>query len=117
MNPLLIALAVGIIAGSLIGTRVARQSIKEDTIYGGSTARTLHWIACAAFSGGLPAGLSDVILGNPIWTAILLALGFIATSFVALFLFALVEYTPRAAAQAREAERGWTAEKAKTSGL
>jgi hypothetical protein len=117
MNPMLIAMAVGMIAGSLIGTQIARRSLMEAKIYGGSTAKTLHWVACAAFGGGLPAGLSDIILGNPIWNAILLAFGFIGTSFVALMLFAVVEYGPRESALAREAEQGWTAEKAKTSGL
>ena len=114
-NALVIALGVGLIAGILIGTRVARRSLKDEPIYGGSLSAALHWLACAAFTGGLPAGLVDIILGRNIVNGILLALSFVAVSFISLVLFAAVEHGPRAAALV--SDQGWTAEKAKSSGL
>jgi hypothetical protein len=117
MERMLIALAIGVAAGLFLGPRIARRSMKEDTIYGGRSAAAFHVVACAAFGGGVPAGLSDIILGNPLSNAIALALGFIGVSFLALILFAVVEHEPRSRALALAAEQGWTAEKAKTSGL
>jgi ABC-type Fe3+ transport system permease subunit len=114
---LLIALVIGIACGLLIGRRLAERSIKEDAIYGGNQAKLFHWLACVAFTGGVPAGLTDIILGRNVLAGVLLALCFIGVSFAALLIFAALEQAPRAQAKAAEAERGWTAEKAKTSGL
>jgi hypothetical protein len=114
---LLVALAVGIGCGLLIGRRLAERSIKEEAIYGGDQAKLFHWLACVAFTGGVPAGLTDIILGRNLLAGILLALCFIGTSFAALLIFAVLEQIPRARAKASEAQQGWTAEKAKTSGL
>lgn len=112
---LLIALTVGVVSGILIGTRLAKRSRKEQPIYGGSSATALHWLGCAAFTGGVPAGLIDVVLGRNVLAGIALALCFVGTSFLALLAYGLVERAPRARAEAED--RGWTAEKARTSGL
>jgi uncharacterized membrane protein YfcA len=112
---LLIALSVGIIAGILIGSRVAQRSSKEKPIYGGANVRALHWLACAAFTGGVPAGLVDIMLGRNLLAGILLAFCFIGVSFGALLVYGVLEQKPRAIAEAQD--RGWTAEKARTSGL
>lgn len=112
---LLIALSVGIVAGILIGNRVVQRSLKEKPIYGGSTAKALHWLGCAAFTGGVPAGLVDIFLGRNVLAGILLALCFIGVSFAALLVYGILEQRPRALAEA--ADRGWTADKARTSGL
>lgn len=102
-------------AGILIGSRVAQRSLKEKQIYGGGTARALHWLACAAFTGGVPAGLVDILLGRNVLAGILLAFCFIGVSFAALVIYGIFEQKPRALAEAQD--RGWTAEKARTSGL
>ncbi|MDX2138417.1 MAG: hypothetical protein SF123_10015 [Chloroflexota bacterium] len=117
MTTLLIALVVGIGCGLWIGRRLEERSVKEDAIYGGGQAKLFHWLACVAFTGGVPAGLTDIILGRNVLAGVLLALGFIGVSFAALLIFAVLEQAPRAQAKAAEAARGWTAEKAKTSGL
>ncbi len=114
-NPLLIAIIVGVVAGILLGSRVAARSLTESPIYGGSNAKGFHWLACAAFAGGLPAGLTDIILGRNVLMGFVLALCFIGVSFASLLLYGLLERGPRAAAEAKD--RGWTAEKARTSGL
>lgn len=115
-SSLVIALCAGILAGTLIGTRLAQRSRKELPIYGGRPAAAFHWLACAAFAGGVPAGLVDIILVRNVLAGIALALCFVGTSFIALFIYSIFERTPREAQRAVE-DRGWTAEKAKSSGL
>jgi hypothetical protein len=114
-NALIIALAVGVIAGLFIGRRLAERSIMKEPIYGGDLAKFFHRLACSAFSGGVPAGIVEVILGRNVVTGIILALCFVGVSFISLLIFALLENAPRQSALAED--RGWTAEKAKSSGL
>ncbi len=83
-SALLFALSVGLIAGVIIGTRVARRSRREEPVYGGRAAEAFHWLACAAFTGGLPAGLTNIIFGRNLLNGIALALSFIAVSLLAL---------------------------------
>jgi CHASE2 domain-containing sensor protein len=111
----LIALSVGIIAGILIGSRVVQRSLKEKPIYGGAAANALHWLGCAAFTGGVPAGLVDILLERNVLAGILLAFCFIGVSFASLLVYGLIEQKPRALAEAQD--QGWTAEKARSSGL
>lgn len=115
MNVPLIAIAVGIIAGILIGSRVAKKSLGDEAIYGDSLSRTLHWLACVAFSGAFPSVLTEIIVGRQFWQGVALAFSFVGISFVFLVAFALVESAPRSRALADD--RGWTADKARTSGL
>ena len=116
MNNLpLIAIAVGIIAGILIGTRVTQKSLKDAPIYGGGVSRTLHWLAAVAFSGAFPSVLTEIVFGRQFWQGVLMAFGFVGASLLFSIAFAVVESTPRTRALAED--RGWTAEKARTSGL
>lgn len=115
MDPLLIALAVGLVAGILIGGRVAARSAAEVPIYGGGSAKLLHRLACMAFAGTLPSGLTAIILGHNFGNAVVMAFAFVGVSFLLLVLYATVENGPRK--QALASDQGWTAEKARTSGL
>ena len=115
MDPLLIALVVGLVAGLLIGGRVAARSATEVPIFGGSSAELLHRLACTAFAGALPSGLTAIILGHNFGNAVIMAFGFVGVSFLLLVLYATVENGPRKQALAKD--EGWTAEKARTSGL
>jgi hypothetical protein len=115
MNAPIIAIVVGIVAGIFIGSRVARKSIGEEPIYGDTLAKTLHWLACVAFSGAFPSVLTEIIIGRQFWVGVALAFSFVIVSFIFLIAYALVENAPRTRALADD--RGWTAEKARTSGL
>ncbi|MBE0690701.1 MAG: hypothetical protein IH587_11330 [Anaerolineae bacterium] len=115
MDPMLIALVVGIVFGVFVGSRMATRSENEEPIHGGSTAKVLHRLACTAFAGSLPSALTTLLLAHSFLNAIVMAFSFVGVSFLLLILFALVENAPRNRALADD--RGWTAEKAQTSGL
>lgn len=115
MDPILIAVIVGVAFGLFVGGRIATRSESEETIYGGSTAKALHRLAATAFGGAFPAGLLTIFLAHSVVSGIVMAFAFVGTALLLMILFALVENGPRQIAL--EDDQGWTAEKARTSGL
>ncbi|MGQ9910341.1 MAG: hypothetical protein ACUVS2_16060 [Candidatus Flexifilum sp.] len=109
--PLLIGGALGIVFGYFM----ARRSAREHTIYGGPVARALNYLGAAVF-GAMPASaLFTVLTGGGFIRAVLVGIILSLISLGIFVLFALVEQPARAAHQA--ADEGWTAQKARESGL
>jgi hypothetical protein len=115
MDNVLLALLIGAGCGLIFGIPITRRSIRKEKIYGGVPAHVFHYIGTAAFVGVLPAVLTSLILRGGLGTVLPLAFAFMATSFGALFLFALVERPSRP--QTTIEDTGWTKEDAQTSGL
>lgn len=115
MDSIWIAVAVGIAFGLFVGSRIAKRSEQDEAIYGGGSAKTLHRLASIALGGAFPAGLLTIFLAHSVVSGIVMGFAFVGTAFVLLILFALVENGPRAIAL--EDDRGWTEEKARSSGL
>jgi hypothetical protein len=63
----------------------------------------------------VPAGLVDIFVGRNVLGGIILALCFVGVSFLSLLIYGIIEQAPRARAEVED--RGWTADKARTSGL
>jgi len=115
MDSIWIAVVVGVAFGLYVGSRIATRSEQDEPIYGGSTAQALHRLASVALGGAFPAGLLTIFLAHSVVSGIVMGFAFVGTSFLLLILFALVENGPRQIAL--ENDQGWTAEKARTSGL
>ncbi|MBI5669924.1 MAG: hypothetical protein HZC41_18170 [Chloroflexi bacterium] len=109
---LLLILAI-MVLGSL---PLARSSNRRDAVRGGLGAQVFHFIGVLAYIGVLPAALLGSILVGPLRFGLPLALGLLAVSLLALFIYAIFERPARAHLKPAE-DRGWTAEDALRSGL
>jgi hypothetical protein len=109
---LLIAFAIGVALGAV----VHRRAVADEKVYGGMAALTLHYLGAAVFSSALPAVLLTVLSGSGFLTAVAVGFSCFLIALLLLMAHAAVEQKPRAAAQLQQDE-GWTAEKAKSSGL
>lgn len=115
MDNILLALLIGIVCGLIFGIPITRRSIRKEKIYGGLPAHVFHFIGTAAFVGVLPTVLTSLVLRGGFRTALPLAFGLLALSFLSLFGFALIERPARPRVQPDDT--GWTKEDAQTSGL
>jgi peptidoglycan/LPS O-acetylase OafA/YrhL len=111
------ALTISLVFGIVVGALTARSSYRREPIYGGVLAHVLHIAGAIAYAAVLPAVLSALILGGGFRTAAPLALALVATSLLALTLFAVVERPVRNQRLNERDESGWTEEDARTSGL
>lgn len=111
-------LAIGflVVFGLYFGRMVARGSIQAQPIHGGKTAEALHYAACAIMAGLVPSILVEVLVFRIGTRSILIGVVALIVVFTCLTAFAAVELPARAAARQQE-DKGWTAEKARTSGL
>ncbi|MCS7070828.1 MAG: hypothetical protein NZM00_04930 [Anaerolinea sp.] len=108
-------LLIGSLLGIVFGYFMARRSAKEQRIYGGALAHALNYLGAAVF-GAMPASaLLTVLTGGGFVRAVLIGIVLSLISLGIFVLFALVERPARAAHQA--ADEGWTAQKARESGL
>lgn len=112
-----IAILIGLLSAVVLGYFTARSSARRKAIHGGTLAQILHYIGAGGVTGILPMVLAAIILGQGFELAFPMALSFMGTSLVALFLFALVEKPAHDRAEAAAAAQGWTEEKARSSGL
>ncbi|MDL1899252.1 hypothetical protein FBR02_00600 [Anaerolineae bacterium CFX9] len=110
--PVMIGAVVGVIAGYF----VARKSAREQKIHGGAPARALHYLGAAVFSGMPITSILTILMGGGFVRAVVTGFAIVGVSMVIFILFALVEAPHQATASQREDE-GWTAQKAKESGL
>ncbi|MFQ3565877.1 MAG: hypothetical protein SNJ59_02650 [Aggregatilineales bacterium] len=116
MDSLLTALAIGVSIGLIAGIFIARRSAREAPIYGGLPALALHYVGASLFISSLPTALTSLILGRGLLGAVTAAFTCVIASLITFIVFAIVE-APARAARAPQEEEGWTAEKARTSGL
>lgn len=112
-------IGMAVVFGLIVGYFLARQSQRQDPIYGGVPAKALHYL------------LSSIVPTMPVTILVVIftresqkfvgALIAASTLFVLLWgtalLFAAVERPARNAALARKAQLGWTEQDARTSGL
>jgi hypothetical protein len=112
LSPILIGLAIGAVAGVF----VARSSARKQKIHGGSAAKIFHYLGASAFVSALPTGLIELLFGRGFGGAIVASLSLAVISLAFLLIFALFE-RPALARLPNENDEGWTAEKARTSGL
>jgi uncharacterized protein YneF (UPF0154 family) len=111
---ILIALAIGLIAGYFISQRAA----KHEKIYGGALPKALNYAASAAMITLAPSVLcSAIVLRNEFAFTILMVVVILGIGVISSMLFAVFENTPRKAALAKKVDRGWTEQDARTSGL
>lgn len=110
-------IAAGVFFALLIGVLAARSSARREQIYGGLLAQAFHYIGAGALAAVIPCVLTAIILGGGFRVAFPVALGFVLVSLAALVIFAIFEMPARKAHMTQEADRGWTAEDARTSGL
>lgn len=113
MNNTILALAIGLSIAVLFGYYVAQKSSRQEKILGGSAAQAFHFIGAAAITGILPVVLASLLLGLGLATALPFALAFLATGWIALFFYAVIERSARA--QIKVEDRGWTREDARKS--
>jgi hypothetical protein len=113
MDNAVLALLIGLACALGLGYFTARGSARREKIYGGQLALVFHYLGAAAMTGVLPVVLASLILGQGFGLAFPLGVSFLATSFVALLLFAVIERPARA----RHQKHGWTEHDARTSGL
>jgi hypothetical protein len=114
-----IVLLVGLAFAVVFGFLTARSSNRREKIYGGLLAQIFHYIGAGSFVAVLPVVLTSLIVGGGFKLAFPLGIGFLATSLIALVVFAIFERPAlEAAKRTLEAEdRGWTKEDAISSGL
>jgi|FLYN01.1.fsa_nt_gi hypothetical protein len=113
MDKAILALLIGLAIALVFGYYVAQRSSRHDKIFGGTAAKAFHYIAATAIAGILPVVLASLILGLGFSVAFPLALAFLATGWIALLLYAMVERAARMKLQPED--RGWTREDARKS--
>jgi hypothetical protein len=117
MDRLVLDIIIAAIIGLALGWIVHQRAVQREKIYGGGAAAALHLLSAAAFCAALPGVLLSLLTGQGFLVAILFGFGCFILSFALMVGFAAIENAPRSAALAQTQDEGWTAEKAKTSGL
>lgn len=115
MNDFLLPMLIGLTLGLIAGVFAVRTSTRRDAVYGGLPAQVFHYLGASLFIAAVPSGLLELITGRGVGNAILASFTFVILSLISLFIYALVERPARARRQPKD--EGWTAEKARTSGL
>jgi hypothetical protein len=110
------ALIIGLIIGVPLGVFVARVSHRHEHVRGGVLAHVFHVLASAAVCSAPPTALVSVFMGNGIVVTLALAFGLLAISLFLVVIHAVFE-RPAVIAAAHAEDHGWTAEKARSSGL
>lgn len=111
----LLALLIGIGCAVVFGYFTARASEERDSVHGGPVARVFHYIGAAAASGTVPVVLANVFLGQGLIRTVVSAIGFFVVAFLALVIYAILDLPERK--RQKDADEGWTKEKALTSHL
>lgn len=111
------ALLIGLLIGIPLGSYVALISNRHDKVHGGVIAQIFHIIGAICLTSAPPTVLAVVFSGGGFLPGVLTAFSLIVVALIALFLHALFEHPARERSALADADRGWTAEKAKSSGL
>lgn len=110
------ALLVGLVIGVPLGLYVSMVANRHEKVRGGLPAQIFNAIAAIFLCSALPGVLTMVFTRAGLLSAIAFGLGAFALAYLSLCAYAVFE-RPALAAQAPQDDRGWTAEKAKSSGL
>jgi len=119
MNQFILPLVLGVPFAIWVGLYIARKALKQNPIYGGAAARTAHNVGAIGASAGaiyLPFVPIMFILGKPVQWALTLGIASLLIGLTSLVVFAILE-RPALANRAPQADRGWTEEDARKSGL
>ncbi len=111
-TPLLIGLLIGIPFGSY----VSLVSHRHQAVTGGFPAHLFHVLGAIVACSAPPTALISVFSGVGILNTLIIAFGLIGTSLLLLTLYAVFE-KPALERAVQSDERGWTADKARSSGL
>ncbi|MDX2162627.1 MAG: hypothetical protein SF162_14995 [bacterium] len=113
-----LALTIGLLIGVPLGSYVALVSHRHQPVKGGLGAHIFHAAASIILCTALPGVLVEVFSGAGFLNAVAFGFGAVILAFLTLCGYALFERPALAQQAAADAEdRGWTAEKAKSSGL
>jgi hypothetical protein len=109
------ALLIGFAFGVVLGLIIVRASHRAEAVRGGPLAHLFHFLGASMFASTLPTVLATVFLGGGFLQAVATAFALVVISLALLLIYALferpaIEHTP-------VEDSGWTAEKARTSGL
>lgn len=115
MTPAATALLIGLVLGSIFAVFVARRSLREEKVYGGTPALIFHFLGVLGFCMTLPTVIVALILRGGFGLAFPLGIGCVLAAFAALLVFAAIERPARAGAAPDDDV--WTEEKARSSGL
>ncbi len=88
MHNWLIAVAIGIVLGALIGIRTAHSSNARQPVEGGLPAQVFHYFACAGFSSTVPFVIAGLVVGLSFWALFGTAVGFLALTAIFLLIYA-----------------------------
>ncbi len=113
---LLIIGVIAVLVSIFVGSHVHRETLKREQVHSGVIAQIMNLIASMAFAAVIPTALLGLILGV-LHSVVPVILGLFAVTFVALLIFAVVEWPVASKIVPVEEEELWTAEKARTSGL
>ena len=112
----ILALVIGLSIGLILGIFTARSSMNRDPIYGGAPSKTLHYVMASIVTAMPITIVSCAITGGLVY-AITVAVTLTATLWSTAYIFGSIERPIREQALASQAEKGWTEEDARTSGL
>ncbi len=115
MNDSLLPIVIGLIIGFIAGVFAVRTSEAKEKIYGGVPSKVFHYLGASLFISALPSTLLQLLSGRGFIGAITVSFSLVILALSMLFIYATFERPARAKLQA--ADEGWTAEKARTSGL
>ena len=116
MDRLQTAIFIGLACGLVLGILTARSSARRDKVRGGLLAHVFHYLGASLTVSALPGVLATILLGQGILRAVAVGAGFVLLSLAMLFIYAIFERGARTGISVPDDE-GWTAEKARTSGL
>jgi uncharacterized membrane protein YdjX (TVP38/TMEM64 family) len=116
MEAKFIALISGLLFGLIVGVFTERSSARREAIYGGNSARMLHYVTSSAVTA-MPVTIIACAITGGLLFAVFVALGLAATLWGSALGFAAVEYPMRQQALKSKQDQGWTEEDARTSGL
>lgn len=115
MNEWLLPIGIGVILGLIAGVFAVRASQQKERIHGGTPAKVFHYLGASLFIAAVPSGLIELLTGRGVGNAVLASFTLVILSLIALFIYALFERP--ALDKQKPSDEGWTAEKARTSGL
>ncbi|MBE2269216.1 MAG: hypothetical protein IAE80_13370 [Anaerolinea sp.] len=115
MNEFLLPIAIALVIGLIAGVFAVRTSSRQDKVHGGLPAQIFHYLGASVFIAALPGALIELLSGRGFGGAVLASISLVITSLLLLLVYAVFERPARA--RIKPADEGWTAEKARTSGL
>ena len=110
------ALLIGLLIGIPFGLYVSLVSNRHQKVMGGTLAQIFHVLGAMSICSAPPTTLATVFSGGGLLWALVTAFSLIGLGLLFLLVHAVFE-RPALERAAQVEDRGWTAEKAKSSGL